>query len=1430
MNNPNKTVLLALALISALCISCIALDETDGVSGDTYTDNQGIIYKANSDGLTATVSGHTETLPTSIIIPEKVSIIDSATGESIEYTVTSVNTGALLDLDNLENVELPGTLTSIGMNAFNGCGNLSTINLPDSVTSIGFQAFKDCRSLKSVNLPSSLTTLDKSSFAGCTSIKSFSIEDTNEKYNVVDGMVIENGINLLFRAALYPVTDCVIPDGVTSIQRYAFDGSNIASVNIPAGVSVSINSNTFYNTFSTCENLTEINVADDHETLSSVDGVVMGKGTGLLFFVPHGLTSYDVPSTVTSLGTYAFKENHTIKEVSFSGTPTLGSSIFQNCTSLESVTLPEGTETIPYQMFGGCTSLTTVGNIDGVKKIEGWAFQNCTSLKALEFPNDVEFSQTQPAFSGCAGLTVTVNGKAMLVDSDGNLGNPVLTYNGYAYASIEDAITAAPSDGSVASLKLNSDIQLEGLGVNLHVIEIPEDKNIELDLNGFKITTNQKNDGTHYNSFGVNGTFILKDNSDPSTGSIEARGIIIYEGGVFTLESGSIVCLDNASGAAVINNGKFTMTGGSISCTGNPDSEGKNGPVPLSNNATGTAEITGGEISYHLWNIMNSGSITVTGMTFENDTVGWMSFKNEGTAVLNNCTFKSVNGGGVESQNGNITLNNCSFELSTSSSVSWTTCCVAVSYMGSATLNDCSFNTPHYGFYVFSSGGTINVNSGTYTSTGDKNLFQLDVDKNSYPYAEALADIEGGSFTGALPVSLNQYSTISISGGQFYSSDNTPNTSIPTEFFATGYEINESTGQIILADDAECVATIVERQFPSLASAIAAAHDDDIIIIQDNIAESVTIPDTLAVTIDLNGFTITNSESIQDSSIPDAERKHTIINNGTLTIIDSSESKTGTVNNVSHSCGAVVNNGTFTLESGKLTRSAEAGISSSDNGGNSWYVVDNHGIMTIKGGVIEADGKYSSLIRNIGDSALDRSYLTIEGGSVSNQFIAVKNDDYGTLSITNGTITSPEQSVQNWSVATISGGDLNGDVTTITYVLNNASTDGSLIISGGDIEGDIIAGLYDTKAEPPEVKIESGKITGQLRTTSGTSMSDPVTDADWIQVSGGSFTEPVADRFIAPGSALSFTNGTYSVSVAHKVTFSVNVTDYTLTVSQDGSTVTYQPEADGSYILADGTYKVVVNKDGYNPFETTFSVSGEERDVSIIMTPVIVEPDTHSVDFYVQGKVVGHFDIVDGQTVPTDQIPSVNVDGYVFDHWEFSGQEWKPETPVTSDMEIHAYLVEMENVKIIVTGDTYIGETVTLTVDFDTAGYEVINIGWGYGTTSDIDDTQDYGNGPSVTATQTGYYFVALIYSNGTDVHIAIGSTHLVFTDAPSLGGDDTPIIPPFDNDDDYVPLPPQIVVEDDGDDDTVKVAACAAAAVAAAIIALILVAEYRKN
>ena len=87
------------------------------------------------------------------------------------------------------------------------------------------------------------------------------------------------------------------------------------------------------------------------------------------------------------------------------------------------------------------------------------------------------------------------------------------------------------------------------------------------------------------------------------------------------------------------------------------------------------------------------------------------------------------------------------------------------------------------------------------------------------------------------------------------------------------------------------------------------------------------------ITLDLNGFTLTNT---------DGQNTITVNAGGKLTIVDNSQAKTGTVDNVSHGKGALVVNvgGTVVMDGGKLTRSAEAGSSASNNGGNSWYVLD----------------------------------------------------------------------------------------------------------------------------------------------------------------------------------------------------------------------------------------------------------------------------------------------------------------------------------------------------------------------------------------------------------------------------------------------------------------------------------------------------------
>ena len=79
--------------------------------------------------------------------------------------------------------------------------------------------------------------------------------------------------------------------------------------------------------------------------------------------------------------------------------------------------------------------------------------------------------------------------------------------------------------------------------------------------------------------------------------------------------------------------------------------------------------------------------------------------------------------------------------------------------------------------------------------------------------------------------------------------------------------------------------------------------------------------------------------------------------------------------------------------------------------------------MTITGTAnVVNNGYFSSLIRNIG-TADAASSLTVSGNATLRQdnFIALKNDDYGNVAVTGGTITSNEQTIQNWSQAAISG-------------------------------------------------------------------------------------------------------------------------------------------------------------------------------------------------------------------------------------------------------------------------------------------------------------------------------------------------------------------------------------------------------------------------
>ena len=357
-------------------------------------------------------------------------------------------------------------------------------------------------------------------------------------------------------------------------------------------------------------------------------------------------------------------------------------------------------------------------------------------------------------------------------------------------------------------------------------------------------------------------------------------------------------------------------------------------------------------------------------------------------------------------------------------------------------------------------------------------------------------------------------------------------------------------------------ADVEGTKYDTLQAAINAADGKTVKLLK-NVTEAVTIPVGKTITLDLNGFTLVNNATAQNNAA--ADRKHTITNNGTLTIKDSVGG--GIVDNVSHGRAAIKNNvgGTVTIENGTFCRTAEASIDADNSGNNSYYVIDNQGTMNINGGTFKfsdtKNGAYSSLIHNgwyDGTKNTEKApaKMTITDGSFTQGTggkITVKNDDYGELKIQGGTFTQPQAGyycVFNWNVAEITGGTINGPV----GCGGNESIEadkGQLAIGG------------------------TAHINGELQ--KDTSSGEPS-----ISVSGGTFSSAVKPEYCAPGFVpKANSDGTYGVtrpssgSSSYDPTYSVSTPSKTkngsVTVSpknaSKGDTVTVTVKPDSGYVL-----------------------------------------------------------------------------------------------------------------------------------------------------------------------------------------------------------------------------------------------------------------------
>lgn len=365
--------------------------------------------------------------------------------------VEDIESGAFSGCSSLDFSSLPGTHI-IGANAFEGCTSLTSIELGEYLDEVGENAFKDCVNLENVTFSPTSITFGENVFDGCNSLKwlkfrgytytmptSFFTEIPDGfsfycgKSTTPEAYANKNNIPVNYLSAEYPIED--YKHGTLDNGKWEIVDSTI---NIYGEGSGELG-NVFYYSDKTTTTLHDIVSRFNIKNVQLLGNITSIPDNFMANMLLPNMTSLDIPSTVKSIGNYAFYNLRSTAERDAKDTGidvTLPESLefvgeyafckvtttkidTSKCVSdnivfsegafcaikyLSEFTVPSGVSEIPAKLFYNDYKLATVTVGTAPCAVGDYAFYS-TAIKEITLPESVK-SVGRAAFTGCKNLTL----------------------------------------------------------------------------------------------------------------------------------------------------------------------------------------------------------------------------------------------------------------------------------------------------------------------------------------------------------------------------------------------------------------------------------------------------------------------------------------------------------------------------------------------------------------------------------------------------------------------------------------------------------------------------------------------------------------------------------------------------------------------------------------------------------------------------------------------------------------------------------------------------------------------------------------------------------------------------------------------------------------------------------------------------------------